>query len=749
MTTIYLSGCDTRRDIQPAYKVGHRNLLTSFIHHGRNKKTNAIESWKTDFPGLRLFVDSGGFTLRDDPTHLASMGKTLETYADEYIDFLYKNHKNIHIAANLDLYDTAPQLSRSIDEKLKEFEIETGTLVCYVYHPSLGVGTFERMCMQHRLVGIARDTLESPACNVSVMLTIARRLGALVHGFGITESEIITNETFYSVDSTTWKSGARYGNVAIFNKDRITTYDINNLPKILPHKEKFKSRHVDWSLIEDHIEGSRSKEITNELLSLHAATWLDYQEYITDRTTARAWWRKVNAIGKDIKPSKAGHTELKEWCDHIGYPFLASDHAKLRQEVALVIALARFDVQSLEDYDFAEIIAFAQAHLPAEVDGLNDDDTIFSAIRTAMLELFVPLESVKPVERNDEQESTSNNKPQERQQAELDDLEQHGKEIEKQEMQYLMEEEEKEQIAADSAEGLAEDNDKDCPKLTIEKPDFLKDLQDETLESRALLLFDAMVRVNKAKFTIRVLSMKRSTQAILKRKEVCKGRIAAGRQEIAFLKKRLPVRFVKRLASYVEDRTKHTSNTLVAQETEKGNLPAKRKRGAPKGNANAMKHGLYSRKAPGLACNSCPIASKCYMFREDHVCAFEKDFRKDKITSIDDAQDLMRRLTEEDLSRLQKALIFETATGSVSETTTRHLATVFDRLNKLKEGMLLDQQDEQEKQMTIRETRTVSGPKEALAALFAQAAASGINNNNPAEDDDQERQKVIEAERIE
>jgi len=89
------------------------------------------------------------------------------------------------------------------------------------------------------------------------------------------------------------------------------------------------------------------------------------------------------------------------------------------------------------------------------------------------------------------------------------------------------------------------------------------------------------------------------------------------------------------------------------------------KKGAPLGNQNARKHGLYSKLLPGLTCNSCPIRDTCPKFKVDHVCAFQKEFEQANVETVADAIEYMKGLVQFTHERMIKNALFEAVQGGI------------------------------------------------------------------------------------
>jgi hypothetical protein len=91
------------------------------------------------------------------------------------------------------------------------------------------------------------------------------------------------------------------------------------------------------------------------------------------------------------------------------------------------------------------------------------------------------------------------------------------------------------------------------------------------------------------------------------------------------------------------------------------------KRGAPKGNKNAVKHGKYSER-DFLTCAVCVAKNKCEHFDESNqmqVCIFEKKLEKPDISTIEKLLDFLRELLSVDWLRFQRAIAFERLSGGM------------------------------------------------------------------------------------
>lgn len=91
------------------------------------------------------------------------------------------------------------------------------------------------------------------------------------------------------------------------------------------------------------------------------------------------------------------------------------------------------------------------------------------------------------------------------------------------------------------------------------------------------------------------------------------------------------------------------------------------KRGAPKGNKNALKHGKYS-ESDFLTCAVCVAKNKCEHYDANNqlqVCIFEKKLAKPDLSTIEKLLDFLRALLSVDWLRFQRAIAFERLSGGM------------------------------------------------------------------------------------
>ena len=194
-----------------------------------------------------FLVDSGAFTFMN-----GSKGKVdFNAYLDKYIDFINKNNVKHFFELDIDSvvgYDNVKKLRTKLEQ-------ETGKKCIPVWHKSRGLEEWKLMCKEYDYVAIGgivtKEIGKEDFKYFKPLLEIARQNNCKVHGLGFTAVAELPKYKFYSVDSTSWLSGGRYGQLHAFRN--------NTIENIKPKNVRAKNyKQIDYHNLEQ---------------------WLKYQEY--------------------------------------------------------------------------------------------------------------------------------------------------------------------------------------------------------------------------------------------------------------------------------------------------------------------------------------------------------------------------------------------------------------------------------------------------------------------------------------
>lgn len=214
---IYLAGCkDIMRIIDDEYLSNGKinlNILESFYYQN-DTVAKAI-------PYLKHFIlDSGAFTFfSSKPSSLR-----WEEYVEKYAQYIKENNVELFMELDIDPligYDGVLKLRERLERLVSKPCIP-------VWHRNRGKDDFVRMCQQYDYValgGIAiKEIKRSEYQYFPFFINTAHKYGAKIHGLGFTSIEGLKKYHFDSVDSTTWMSGQRFGEVHKFNGRTMVRY---------------------------------------------------------------------------------------------------------------------------------------------------------------------------------------------------------------------------------------------------------------------------------------------------------------------------------------------------------------------------------------------------------------------------------------------------------------------------------------------------------------------------------------------
>lgn len=183
------------------------NRLESFAYISKKEET-IIKKYK-DF-----LLDSGAFTYLNG---LKSEKVNWDDYIEKYASFI--NLHNIDLFFELDI-DSIVGI-KEVERLRDKLEKLTSKNCIPVWHKSRGLDYWKKMCKNYSYIaigGIVTKEIKQSEHNIFYsLLEIAKKYNCKVHGLGYTNLKGIEKYRFYSVDSTSWLSGNRFGSVYWFN----------------------------------------------------------------------------------------------------------------------------------------------------------------------------------------------------------------------------------------------------------------------------------------------------------------------------------------------------------------------------------------------------------------------------------------------------------------------------------------------------------------------------------------------------
>lgn len=307
--SIFYSGVEQESYLDILYDLGIRNFLMSYEYlkgkgHGQLKK----------YPDMHLFIDSGAYTYQNDPKYEEYTEEQWVEQIENYLDWARKHKDQIFAIADLDLqYLSNVGYEKVYEWRKKYFEpfmLETGIPVCFIYHED-GLDVWEYMCKRYPYVGLslAIDKVDNGSNILREMFRIAEKHNALCQGMASTNTRLLTTHPFYTVDSTTWLVGLKYGEISVWNKtkmSRIKKEDFES--KAFPIISTY-DRDFDFDLIR--------QEDTTEMIRVNAYAFVQAERYVRERLKARMYWLKAKTKKVDVDNLPDDFFPSPEWLDNV------------------------------------------------------------------------------------------------------------------------------------------------------------------------------------------------------------------------------------------------------------------------------------------------------------------------------------------------------------------------------------------------------------------------------------------------
>lgn len=200
------------------YQKHSEYMLASYYYLRGKEPTEMTELFWERNRTDDFMLDSGAFTLKTSRKGITD--EDLDIYVGEYIEYVKKHKIKRYIEVDIDKqigYDKVLE----IRERLHR---EVGWAPIPVYHPNMPISEFKDMVDKYDYVcigGLQDSTIGNHELDKVIMLNkYARQRNVKTHGLGFTSAGFY-KYGFYSVDSTSWKSGVRYGQIAKFKDGKI------------------------------------------------------------------------------------------------------------------------------------------------------------------------------------------------------------------------------------------------------------------------------------------------------------------------------------------------------------------------------------------------------------------------------------------------------------------------------------------------------------------------------------------------
>lgn len=217
--------------------------LSSFFYI---KDSNTIDPHKFS----SFLLDSGAFSYMNSQSgHEINWDNYIEEYAD------YINRNDIELFMELDI-DSLVGL-KEVERLRNKLERLTGKKSIPVWHKSRGKDYWIETVKNYDYVAIGGIvTREIPPREhkyFTWFLNEARKYNCKVHGLGYTSLKGLKKYPFYSVDSTSWASGSRFGAVYQFKGNTLITHKKRKGMRV-KNKETNINNFIEWVKFQKYAE---------------------------------------------------------------------------------------------------------------------------------------------------------------------------------------------------------------------------------------------------------------------------------------------------------------------------------------------------------------------------------------------------------------------------------------------------------------------------------------------------------------
>lgn len=162
-----------------------------------------------------FILDSGAFSL----FNLKPLSKDeMIKYCDDYADYIIKWNITNFVELDVDViygYEFVLFLRKRLETKV-------GRKCIPIWHMSRGIDDFIQMCKDYDYAGIggiaSGNEISKHRDKYKELNKLARKHGCKLHGMGFTPEKNLSSYGFYSVDSTSWASGGRFGIIYLFKQ---------------------------------------------------------------------------------------------------------------------------------------------------------------------------------------------------------------------------------------------------------------------------------------------------------------------------------------------------------------------------------------------------------------------------------------------------------------------------------------------------------------------------------------------------
>lgn len=248
---------------------GHRTIAMSYVGLSRrNKFTKPWTAAERFAPSTEILLDSGAFSLNKDDSKVTE--EQAITLAISYQVFVRQNLDRLAAVTEFDALILGEDWLTGSRE---DFYDDLGDKYIPVWHSLAGTSELQRLAGRYGRVGIIQDDTDDE--DYEAMLSQLAASGVRLHGMGMTRMRAMRQIAWDSVSSTSWLSPIQYGDLIIWDANRLHRYPRTRRE----HGLKAYAAKLDAEGFD--VPAIASGE-SRELLRLSAWSWNQYVTWIND-----------------------------------------------------------------------------------------------------------------------------------------------------------------------------------------------------------------------------------------------------------------------------------------------------------------------------------------------------------------------------------------------------------------------------------------------------------------------------------
>lgn len=252
---------------------GHRTIAMSY--YGLSRRVKFARPWiaaEKFGPSTEVLLDAGGYTFNRQDSK-ATEQQAMAT-AINYMTFVRSNADRF---AGITEFDALILGEDWLKGSREDFYDELGDRFIPVWHSLTGTAELQRLADTYGRVGILQDDTDDE--DHEAMLTQLATDGIRLHGMGMTRMRAMRQIAWDSVTSTSWLSPIQYGDLIIWDANKLHRYPRTRREHGL---KAYSAKLAAGGFDVDAIAAGNS----TELLRLSAWSWSSYIGWINDARPA-------------------------------------------------------------------------------------------------------------------------------------------------------------------------------------------------------------------------------------------------------------------------------------------------------------------------------------------------------------------------------------------------------------------------------------------------------------------------------